>query len=359
MSNFEVKQWVDISDSYKGAALLIGNGASISLDDSFSYRSLLEELKDICSDPALNLFEIMNTVDFEEVLHALSQAKTVNDVMGIKDDLTPKSYETVRNNLIKVVRKIHPDYADFSSCFGGPLDNINTFIKQFSVILSLNYDLILYWSIMWRQYQMFDDCFRMGGVFELSNWFSKESDKTYIFYPHGNLVIGQNRLTGQELKISVRGSDNLILEILRMWEKDQYSPVFISEGTTAQKVKSINNSFYLKSVYDFVLPMLGVDKLVIYGWSLSDNDNHILKQLKENRLSHVAVSIYTKGRDINSIQNTCSDIENKIYKMLGRSIHIDFFDSSSRSCWNTYPEGQAPAEIVETLKSRLDLKKII
>lgn len=52
----------------------------------------------------------------------------------------------------------------------------------------------------------------------------------------------------------------------------------MSEGTAEQKVKSIQGSCYLNTVYREVLTNLSSD-LVVYGWGFGEHDIHLLKRI--------------------------------------------------------------------------------
>ncbi|TOQ20858.1 DUF4917 family protein, partial [Vibrio parahaemolyticus] len=106
---YEIKKWSDLKRRYKGT-LLIGNGASISVDKSFAYKSLKEHAVEhgLLTQNVKKLFKYFNTDDFELVLRLVWQANKVNLALDIKDNATKKAYEHVRECLIKSVRSIHP-----------------------------------------------------------------------------------------------------------------------------------------------------------------------------------------------------------------------------------------------------------
>lgn len=50
-------------------------------------------------------------------------------------------------------------------------------------------------------------------------------------------------------------------------------PVFVSEGTSHQKVAAIRRSHYLTNVYEEVLPAIG-ESLVVYGWNFEERETN-------------------------------------------------------------------------------------
>ena len=107
-----------------------------------------------------------------------------------------------------------------------------------------------------------------------------------------------------------------------------------------EKLKSIYNSLYLRTIYDKILP-LKKKSLVIYGCSFTNNDLHILEKIlrfsnkfeylnkKFDGYPKIAISVFNKDIEY------CKNIENKIKKILkNNEIKIIFFDSQSLGCWN-------------------------
>ena len=105
---------------------------------------------------------------------------------------------------------------------------------------------------------------------------------TLVFYPHGNLFLATD-IYNNEVKLSRSEVDYLLDTVLSKWEEKDYIPLFVSEGTTSQKFSAITRSSYLNSVYDSVLTKLN-DSLVIYGWSASEQDEHILNAIDHKDL---------------------------------------------------------------------------
>ncbi|EHK9087688.1 DUF4917 family protein [Vibrio parahaemolyticus] len=329
---YEINNWTDIA-RYFSDSVLLGNGASISISGSFSYSSLREHAidNDLLTRDVQRLFEYFHTDDFELILRLVWQANNINSALEIPDTRTRRAYEHVRSCLISAVRSIHPEHHQVES----QLDNIANYLHQFKTVLSLNYDLTLYWVVMYANSvengHSFKDCFVNGRFDEdwqrFRNQISlRDRYTTLVFYPHGSLVLARN-VVEEEWKLEAASGQDLLRSILSYWESGNYVPLFVSEGTSSQKVKAIHNSHYLNTVYREVLPKVG-QSLVIYGWGFGEHDVHILKRIAEANISRVAVSVY--GND----QAYCTRIHQMIVDYLGRNIDIVFFDSSSQGAWN-------------------------
>ncbi|WP_439831922.1 DUF4917 family protein [Aeromonas veronii] len=332
MVAYEIYDWLDISRRYK-SSILLGNGASISLDKSFTYASLKKHAIDhgLLSEDVEMLFEHFETDDFELILRLVWQANKVNSALKIKDNATEKAYKHVRDCLIKAVRSIHPEYDEIE----GVLDTVGEFLSGFKTVFSLNYDLTLYWVMMKANSNedghKFKDCFLHGKFDEDWDRFREPyswQDKriTLVFYPHGNLALARN-VVEEEIKLSSRVGSDLLNSILHEWKSGECIPLFVSEGISNQKVRSIQNSHYLNTVYREVIPDIG-RSLVIYGWGLGDHDVHIIERIRASNVRRIAVSVF--GYD----QAYCRRVAEIIYDSFGRDFIIDFFDSKSPGCWN-------------------------
>jgi hypothetical protein len=327
---FPIHDWDDISNNYRGT-LLLGNGASRAVDARFGYESLVEYAFNhgLLTEDIQSLFRFFQTEDFELILRLVWQASNVNQSLNIPDERTHDAYVRVRDSLIQAVRNIHPEYQEVSD----QIPTIYNFIKRFATAISLNYDLVLYWAVMYGQ-DIHDrcslkDCFVDGVFYEdwrrLRQPIWGNTSTTLAFYPHGSLVLARN-LVESEFKVEGNGS-GLLESILGAWQTEQCVPLFVSEGTAQQKISSIQSSSYLNTVYREVLTSLSPD-LVIYGWGLWEQDLYILSRMSASGINRVAVSVY------NNDQAYCNRAHEIIRQTLGPAVDVEFFHSNSQGCWN-------------------------
>ncbi|HBO5257770.1 DUF4917 family protein [Pseudomonas aeruginosa] len=325
----EIHNWPDIANDYAGT-LLIGNGASIAVSNSFKYNSILEFARNnnLMTANIERLFDYFNTSDFELILRIVWQSTYVNKCLNIRDNATEEAYINIRNLLIQVVRAIHPEYSDVSE----NLQKLYTFTKRFDRIISLNYDLILYWVMMYgnsiQDGHRFKDCF-LGAHFDC-NWkrfeepYYGENHCTLVFYPHGNLYLSRN-LRQSELKLNADRGD-LLRSILESWETGDRVPLFVSEGLKEQKISSIQGSHYLETVYRETLAA-PTESIVIYGWGFGLQDTHILERLLKSNPNRIAISANRAD------QAYCNRVSEMITAAFG-NVEVQFFDRSSPNCWN-------------------------
>lgn len=327
---FDVRSWETIAENY-GCTILLGNGASISVNPSFSYGSLLQHAveRNLLPDDAQRLFDFFQTTDFELILRIVWQASNVNRSLQIQDERTRAAYVALRDCLIQTVRDIHPEHGVVSA----HLPSIYQFLKRFRTVISLNYDLVVYWAMTYGldvdDQHAFKDCFVGGGAFD-DDWqrfrqpIRGDRSTSLVFYAHGSLVLCRD-LVEQERKI--HNLQNGLLEaVLQRWQNGEVVPLFVSEGTWQQKVASIQNSYYLSTVDREVLKSPR-ETLVVYGWGFAEQDIHLLQRMKDTGINRVAVSVFRGD------QAYCNRVFQTIRDELGAHIEVEFFDSESPGCW--------------------------
>lgn len=302
---YAIKDWAEIKDDYENGNLIIGNGASVALHQKFRFDSLKEEAEKLrlFNEDISKLFIEFDTSDFELILRLVWHAKLVNKHLGIIDQKIDSAYENIKEALIKVVKEVHCEHSDIAD----QLPQLYQFTKQFRTVVSLNYDLILYWILMYgnrnEDGHRFKDCFQGSGLFrnnwqDLRNPIRKEKEVTLSLYQHGNLSIFRDA-KNTETKVQRGDFEDLLEVITSQWE-DNKIPLFVAEGTGTKKLESIKSSPYLSTIFYEVLPDLITQKtnLVIYGWSLGKQESHLVKQIfKNNQSGKVAISIFQNNQE--------------------------------------------------------------
>jgi len=341
----KIYDWGDIEKHFKHK-LLLGNGASRAVWGDFKYPSLYDKAKEAgrIDSTLTNLFLDFDTRDFEHILRLLSQANRVNKILHIKDEKTSRLYRKLKKTLIDTVRDIHPKQPQVKA----QLLLMAEFMKSFKTVLSLNYDLLVYWAMLegndkydnWFKDGFVDDCKFDNDYEYLYDSYGAEG-ATLVFYPHGNLILATD-LIEDEVKLSKSGHKYLIETILNIWEAGEHIPLFVSEGETEEKFQAIRRSNYLKTVYDRVIDK-NSESLVIYGWSFRKEDEHILRGIIHGGVNRIAVSVHKSS---GNVQSFCDTVKYKIYNMYNTlekekgkgkkkkdRCKITFFDSESAGAW--------------------------
>jgi hypothetical protein len=323
-------QWSDIKEHFSDA-LLLGNGASMAIHRDFGYQSLFEAAQQHqhITPEVATIFTKFGVNDFELVLRRLWQAKVVNETLDISAGPVEEAYTQVRTALIATVRQVHISHDDAAPY----LKPIYTFMQGFDTVISLNYDLLVYWAAMASRdslYSWFKDCFVRGTFAD--DWeamrkpWGRAAGTTLFFYPHGNLALAR-ALDDEEGKIPADGQD-LLSRVLAVWEAGEGVPLFVCEGTSDHKIKSIQGSSYLQRVNREVLPKVPTS-ITIYGWGIAEQEKHILDRLKQSPCKRVAVSVYNEDQTyIHHAEETL--------RAAGFP-EVVFFDSASPGCWHNPP----------------------
>jgi len=334
----KLAEWKEIEDEFKDA-LILGNGASSAVHSAFQYSSLWEDAieSELITDELLSLAKELKTGEnIELLLRQLWTAEAVDNQFNIDESKIEKAYSDLRNALIETVRKIHCSHADSIA----ELSQATAFLKNFKTIFSLNYDLLVYWAIMAsndaQSAHRFKDCFNEGYFDEewerFRNPIGQQEKCSLVFFPHGALQFVQ-RNSGIDRKLdSTHSFVDLLEHVLDLWERTSVLPLFVTEGDSSKKMRSIQRSSYLSTIYYEALPTSG-PTLVIYGWSMNEDvDNHLLKQISKGRYTKVAVSVYVP---------TTPDIDEFVAatNLKLRRVGIrdtTYFNANSEGCW-THP----------------------
>jgi Domain of unknown function (DUF4917) len=108
-------------------------------------------------------------------------------------------------------------------------------------------------------------------------------------------------------------------------------PLFVSEGRSRDKMRSIRRSDYLSFGYQSLADYEG--SIVIFGHSLSDADEHIVQAIRSRRGRRVAVGLLP-GSTMNIIGSK-TRINQALYEQ-----RVAYFDST------THPLGDAALKVM-------------
>jgi hypothetical protein len=326
----------------KKRKLLLGNGFSMAWNPKvFAYGSLFEAAKKSMSGGAQATFAGLKTSNFELVMRVLRDASKL--VTAIDSKYAPLAAELekyaieIREALIKTVAANHPDAPkdvtddEAAAC--------RQFLANFECWYTLNYDLLLYWVLMRAEVTPKlklepDDGFRMpySGPDEYVSWEVERSNKQKLHYLHGGLHIFD---TGTEFQkyTWINTGVRLIDQIRDALSKGKF-PLFVSEGSSAEKKEHILHSGFLHRPLRSISNIGG--SLFLYGVSLAENDDHILKQIERgtNALT-VAVGLY-KGKDgynqdVIKRAEAIKTARNAYNSQ--KPINLFFYDTASANVW--------------------------
>jgi len=327
-----------------GKHLLLGNGFSQACrSDIFSYGSLLEKADfSNLSKTAKDSFNTLETTDFEVVIRTLrDSAKLValyaNDQKKLVSTLNGDA-KKLKNLLVDTISKHHP--ANPSKLSDSEFSHGREFLRNFKNIYTLNYDLLLYWTLMHdlegeKSFQKinFDDGFRHPDGEDESvtyvSWEVENSNKQNVYYLHGALHLFESDTELQKFTWTRTGV-KLIDQINESLERESY-PLIVAEGTSDQKMGRIMKSGYLQRGLKSLASIGG--SLFVYGMSMSPNDEHILKRIEKSKISNLWIGVYgdPKAKSNKDMIARASALEN----MNGKKspLSVKFYDAQSANVW--------------------------
>jgi hypothetical protein len=279
--------WTDIKHDFHNGAILLGNGFSCAVWNPFGYSSLFEKaaagdgIEHGLSPEDIELFDEMETKNFETVLSALSQTSQVNEIFHHSPRLFRERYEHIKLALGESVRAVHVPWDQIERT--DVLHHIRHELRHYRWVFSTNYDLLVYWAIMSEQSgKDFRDYFWATGCsFDNTDTMIRNPSDTRVLYLHGALHLKRDPISWSTSKLVNDGARNILgrLDV----------PLFITEGSANDKRSSIRKSDYLSFAYQQLSAYK--DSLVIFGHSLGDSDSHLIEAIKKNMPSKIAISI--------------------------------------------------------------------
>jgi Domain of unknown function (DUF4917) len=323
--------------------LLLGNGFSIALKpDIFSYGALYEQADFGVAPHLKQLFDALDTRDFETIIRMLvDMAKILRVYRDAQAELTTQIEEdaaAIKNILVDAIASRHPSRPyeitldQYRSC--------RSFLAHFSdgYIYTLNYDVLLYWTLMQDDVDDLDlqpdDGFRApenNVDADYVAWLSYHSPTVY--YLHGALHLFD---AGHELqKYTWSRTDIPIIDQIRAALETERYPLFVSEGHSESKLTRIMHSGYLHKALRSLESIGG--SLFIFGHSLHANDQHVLRAIEHSKIRRLFISLHgDPSGEVNQhiIQRAQTMHDYREARFRGRRpLDITFFDAATAHIW--------------------------
>lgn len=192
------------------------------------------------------------------------------------------------------------------------------------MVFTLNYDLLTYWAVMASgESSAFGDFFWSNhNMFSLADC-DLSAARTGLLYLHGGLHLWQDSITGYTGKWTRRSGGRLLSNLERIFDGiPSRLPLFVSEGTSPQKMAVIRRSDYLSFARRSLIDDVG--DTVIFGASFGDQDAHVIEALNAGPRRKFAISIWpgTEAQNVATMARYRS----------GLPLHsLSFFDSRTHA----------------------------
>lgn len=320
--------------------ILLANGFSIACRPNiFQYRKLFEQA-DFTKLPRANaVFAALVTNDFERVIRALQDFAALAGVYYPKGPggkrRAEKDATALREVLVRTIADSHP--ARPADIKAKEYKCARAFLSDFERIYTLNYDLLLYWALMQRELEpqiRCDDGFRKPEEEPDASYVTWEPGNTYnqnVYYLHGALHLFD---AGVELqKYTWINTQVPLIEQIRAALKQEFYPVFVSEGTSDEKVERIRHNDYLCKMYRSFTEIQGA--LVVFGHSLDASDDHIFTDRigRHGKTSRLYVSLH--GDPTSASNKGIIRRASALSNLRRGKWHLDvkYFDAETASVW--------------------------
>ncbi len=352
---------ISASSRFTKRHLLLGNGFSIAcVPTIFSYNSLFEETNLDSNQELKKTFENLHTTDFELVIEALDKAAIILPAYNTNSPDTALKMKAdaqkLKEILIETIASRHPKYPSeiedgkYIACRKFLADFIKSDVGNRGRIYTLNYDLLLYWTLMHEtENESFEldtndgfgldvDVDQDGVHFsEYLSWQGKSEGQT-VHFLHGALHIFDS---GHQVeKFAWTDTGVPLIEQCREALTANKFPLFVSEGNHEKKLQKITHNQYLFNSYENFEAIVnggrshypGNTCIFTYGVSFSNNDTHILNSIAKGKIKQMYVGIYgDSNSEIN--RNIFNKMEFLKAKRIEFPIEICYYDSSSAKVW--------------------------
>jgi hypothetical protein len=298
--------WTDVSTSAfagRRPALLLGNGASIAVWRDFGYPSLYDVACDLPDDERLTpeevgVFESLTTQNFEAVLRDLTVAERVDAALGGPCPEHVQHYSAIKGALHAALVAVHVPWAVV------PAENLVAYraeLRQFGAVFTTNYDLLVYWAATSEARGAgFPDFFGNVELRFHAVDTGYKPEETPLYFLHGAIHLARGVRSGTRKRRS-DWNGNLLESFARAYE-DGSTPLLVTEGSSEQKIASIETSDYLSHCRDALVDYDG--PIVVFGHRLAAEDGHIVEALQAAR-----GPLYYGIHDLNSLREERLRIE--------------------------------------------------
>jgi hypothetical protein len=346
------------SKKYTERHLILGNGFSIGcFPEIFNYSSLYNKI-DFSHMPELKkVFDALKTHDFETIIQVLNNSvkvlpfylprepNIINSIVTHAEELKELLVQTIAENHPRIPSDIQEEKyihcKKFLSHFLGEATNRGQ-------VYTLNYDLLLYWVLMHESPLLGTPVYKIridDGFGNIEDDFetpyviwggNANTSGQRVHYLHGALHLFD---AGHELKkyTWIRSGVSLVDQTRQSIQNNEF-PLFVSEGTSQQKMNKIAHHAYLYHSYKSLVENFKQPGLCffIYGHSLAENDEHILRNIAKGKFPMLYIGIYgspNKPENKLIINQAEKLVSARQLKHDNHPLELCFYDSESASVW--------------------------
>ena len=160
-------------------------------------------------------------------------------------------------------------------------------------------------------------------------WEPSQSHEQNMWFLHGALHVFDS---GTEIqKYTWNRTGIRLIEQIREALSRNFFPLFVAEGSSAEKLERIRHSDYLAKAYRSFQEIQHC--LFIYGHSLAVNDKHYLRLIENGKLAHIFVGLYGDPESSTNRQIVERAKAMGLARGRRRELRVDFYNSESAQVW--------------------------
>jgi hypothetical protein len=313
------------------ASLLLGNGFSIGFSKSFRYDDIFNKAEESLGAVATEVFtERLRSSNFEAAIRLYDDAQWLvaahgGDVPGSVGE----ERELIKRAFLSALDAVHP--AGAGALTAKHKESAHQFLRSYSQVFTLNYDLLVYWVLMHANPRIFGDGFgetivtdARGEPDVVLGFCSNFPATRPVWYLHGALHFF--REPGYLSKCVASEEQTVIENVRAQMAEDRY-PLIVLEGRHDQKHTAIDADSYLAKAREALETAEG--PLVTYGVSFSDHDLHIVEAIVGNEaLTPVFAGVHDEAK-LPEVKDTIDR-----FATSDDGTRFRYFDSKSVDPWN-------------------------
>lgn len=340
------------SERYSKRHLILGNGFSIGCRaDIFHYESLYGKADFSATPEAVGVFDALETQDFEVAIRALERASVIVPLYVADSARAVKKMRAhavrLKDLLISTIAENHP--ATPNNIANEEFRSCRLFLSHFlneegrgGCVFTLNYDLLLYWALMHD-----DGSDRMK--LKRNDGFGNDEedpDADYVVWQGETAANSANVLflhgalhlfdAGTELKKYTWVRRNVpLVEQARAAIAGGKFPLFVAEGTSAQKKRKIRHNAYLYQCFKVLTANARQGKhcFFVFGHSLADSDEHILVRLARGKFPRLYLGLFGDPASEANARVVKRARRLEVERGPANPLTVTLFDSGSANVW--------------------------
>lgn len=164
-------------------------------------------------------------------------------------------------------------------------------------------------------------------------WEVGDAGSQNVFYLHGALHVFD---AGAEVqKYTWCNTGVALVDQIREALRENRYPIYVTEGTSESKMKRIQHSAFLSRAFRSFAHIGG--SLFVYGHSLANSDEHVLRLIERGTIKKVYVSIYgdPKSKDNQRIITRAQAFKaGRDQSGRRNKLEVAFFDAASAKVWS-------------------------